>query len=232
MPPWKPLLPLTTAAVQPTNHRSPDTKLLVVGIYGPLLLLLWGSMLGRVVRSGGVWCGHPCAPGRNVNPGSRLSAEMFTYRPEQASVSQRGQQARAFLASPEKISSVAFLLARRRETPIPQQQELHSRRPCLSTLATPPLLHPSLFSISSSDLSILSAPWSPCYPPPLPKILSGIPEQKGHRCHTWSYYYEVKACVITDINLEEKSTLGRSYIVVHHQSVRYRAFQKFSWDKM
>lgn len=39
MLPSKPLLPLTTAAVQHTNHRAPDTNRLAGRIYGPRLLL-------------------------------------------------------------------------------------------------------------------------------------------------------------------------------------------------
>lgn len=172
MPPWKPLLPLTTAAVRHTNHRSPDTDPIGCGHLRapPPPPIVVREHVGTCSPSGGVWCRRPRAPGRNGNPCSRLSAQMFIYERERGSVSQRDQQARAFLAGPEKISSVAFLLAWRRETPIPQQQELHSWRPWLSAgnAPIPPSLHPSLFSfLILLLLSILAAPRSPCCPPSL-----------------------------------------------------------------
>lgn len=126
----------------------------------------------------------------------------------------------------KKISSVAFLLARREgnshpsTTGTPQLKATVKHAgdaPILPTL--PPCL---LFPISSSDLST----------PPPPNSLSGIPEQKGHRCPTPRYYYRVEACVNADINLTERSTPGPSAVVVHHRSVRYGAFQELSWDKM
>lgn len=186
MPPWKPLLLLTTAAVQHTDHRSPDTKLLVVGIYGLLLLLLRGSMLGRVVRWGVFGADVPGPLGGMLTPVLasllrclHISENRGVYHSQ---ASRPGHSWQARKRYPLSLSSWPA----RRETPIPQQQELHSWRPWLSSLATPPFLHPSLFS---------SAPLSPCCPPP--KILSGIPEQKGHMelllwsrsmCHHWHQF--------------------------------------------
>lgn len=181
-----------------------------------------GEHVGTCSPIRGVWCRHPCPPGRNANPCSRLSAEVFTHRWGRGVVSQRDQQARAFLAGPEKISSVAFLLACTEGNSHPSTTgtpQLKAVVKHAGNAPIPPSL-PLFFSISSSDLSILSTPWSPGWLPPPPKFLRGIPQQKGHRCHAWSDYYGVEACVSTDINLEEKSTVGRSDIVGRHQSVR------------
>lgn len=138
-----------------------------------------GEHVGTCSPTRGVWCRRPCAPGRNVNPCSHLSAEMFTYGWEQGSVSQRDQQARAFLASPEKISSVAFLLACTEGNSHPSTTgtpQLKATVKHTGNAPIPPSL-PLFFSISSSDLSILSAPWSPCCPP-LPKFWVGFQSRK------------------------------------------------------
>lgn len=146
------------------THRPqiPRHKSIACGDLWPPPPIVAGEHVGTWSPIWGVWCRRH---GRNVHPCSRLSAGMFPYQPEQASVS----QPRAFLASPEKISSVAFLLActegnsHPSTTGTPQLKAMVKRT---GNAPLPPSL-PLFFSISitSSHLSILSAPWSPFCPP-------------------------------------------------------------------
>lgn len=183
----------------------------------PPPIVVW-EHVGTCSPIRGVWRRHPFAPGGNANPCSRLSAGMFTSRRGRRSVSQPGQQTRAFLAGPEKISSVAFLLARTEGNSHP------------STTGTPQLKarvrHTGNASIPPSFLPLHQIrPSSQPLGTPLPKFRVGFQSRKV----TGATH---GGMIITDINLEEKSPLGHSYIAVHHRSARHGAFQELSRDQM